>query len=639
MGYIHKLGLENFKIFSEKQDFDFAPITLLTGTNGSGKSSVSNALKIISTQFEKNILNRSGKVFDGDTILFEELIKPLKNIFNSKAEFKDLVNKNSNNEIITFFLPTFIESYNNELEIVLKYSLVDDVVSHGKLLSLTLFDKKEKIWLFEIYCVENANYFLKINYLHFFECYLEDSDNIVNFFLQSLKSHVEDSETIQINDEKTIALKILLFRNENVNIKFDGPQKIFFERLDEDELDYDSFNFLKKQINKEIRFVDDFCNKVITKYDLLFDMDKIAENEIFKCFIEKIKDEHDDKKDSNSIKSKINIEILKLLTLCELEIKSENSFPLSESVIGSFLANPTQLILKLVENSPEINEKFIINGFNAGAEKFFGLFEDILSDFGKTFFNRFIFLSIKNAIGYINESREINFLNFEIQNVKRNIFTQNNDETSKLFIDYISSFKFFDKNLIEFIKKWTLEFEIADGIHFQQMENSISLYFEKNGILYNIADESYGKSNIISIIFKIATIANATYEKGFGSFSSSVLILEEPETGLHPAFQTKLSDLFYEANEKFNIQFLIETHSEYIIRRYQVMVAEKKIDKDVLQIHYFNTPKNTPIGMQQTYPINILPDGSLTQNFGPGFFDESTNLSIALYQSLKSNLN
>lgn len=38
--YLKAFGLENFKVFKEKTEFEFAPITVLTGTNISDKSSV-----------------------------------------------------------------------------------------------------------------------------------------------------------------------------------------------------------------------------------------------------------------------------------------------------------------------------------------------------------------------------------------------------------------------------------------------------------------------------------------------------------------------------------------------------------------------------------------------------------------------
>ena len=47
MEYIKGIGLENFKVFKEKTFLDFAPITILTGTNNSGKSTAINGLKLL----------------------------------------------------------------------------------------------------------------------------------------------------------------------------------------------------------------------------------------------------------------------------------------------------------------------------------------------------------------------------------------------------------------------------------------------------------------------------------------------------------------------------------------------------------------------------------------------------------------
>ena len=46
------IGIENFRVFNEKQNFKFADITVLAGTNSSGKSSLINALKFLQSSFK-----------------------------------------------------------------------------------------------------------------------------------------------------------------------------------------------------------------------------------------------------------------------------------------------------------------------------------------------------------------------------------------------------------------------------------------------------------------------------------------------------------------------------------------------------------------------------------------------------------
>ena len=56
-------------------------------------------------------------------------------------------------------------------------------------------------------------------------------------------------------------------------------------------------------------------------------------------------------------------------------------------------------------------------------------------------------------------------------------------------------------------------------------------------------------------------------------------------------------------------------------------------------MYYFHNPEQIPEGEPHVYPINILPDGALSKNFGKGFFDEAANLNIALYNYTKEQHN
>jgi AAA15 family ATPase/GTPase len=54
MRVLNHFSLENFRLFKEKTSFDLAPITILTGTNSSGKSSLIKAILLLKANFEKN---------------------------------------------------------------------------------------------------------------------------------------------------------------------------------------------------------------------------------------------------------------------------------------------------------------------------------------------------------------------------------------------------------------------------------------------------------------------------------------------------------------------------------------------------------------------------------------------------------
>jgi predicted ATPase len=120
---------------------------------------------------------------------------------------------------------------------------------------------------------------------------------------------------------------------------------------------------------------------------------------------------------------------------------------------------------------------------------------------------------------------------------------------------------------------------------------------------------------------------------------SSILIIEEPETNLHPALQSKLTDMLVECYEKYNIQFIIETHSEYLIRKLQYLIAKKDFKADDAVIYNFRkVPEDNEEIVKR---IDINEDGELSSDFYPGFFDEALNWELELLKLKrgKSHLN
>lgn len=109
-----------------------------------------------------------------------------------------------------------------------------------------------------------------------------------------------------------------------------------------------------------------------------------------------------------------------------------------------------------------------------------------------------------------------------------------------------------------------------------------------------------------------------------------LIYLEEPEQNLHPAVQSKLADLLFQINKEFGLKFIIETHSEYLIRRTQVLVAEMNIENEdelgkqnPFKVYYF--PAN-----DMPYDMKYLPTGRFENKFGEGFFDEASTAALTI---------
>jgi hypothetical protein len=196
----------------------------------------------------------------------------------------------------------------------------------------------------------------------------------------------------------------------------------------------------------------------------------------------------------------------------------------------------------------------------------------------------------------------------------------------------------------DFINRYVKKFDIADEIYVNLADDSsfTKILLLKDGLKQELADVGYGVAQILPIILKIGTlISDGEPQPEFGTFyhASSIIIVEEPETNLHPALQSKLADMFVECYKKYKIQFIVETHSEYLIRKLQYLTAKGEFSAKNSNIYYFNDPNNIPVGEPQVKKIEILEDGSLSDDFGSGFFDEATNWKFELLKLKKTQQN
>ncbi len=202
-----------------------------------------------------------------------------------------------------------------------------------------------------------------------------------------------------------------------------------------------------------------------------------------------------------------------------------------------------------------------------------------------------------------------------------------------------------------FLDRWLHTFKIGKGIKVKGTDQGLGLMAylinekEEERLL---ADEGYGITQLVALLLQIDNCIPVELgcdedtlvkeNKKVYNYEPKIICVEEPEVHLHPMFQSLLADMFVEAYQKYNIHFIIETHSEYLIRKLQVMVADKEntLTSDDVSFNYVEKDED---GVSHNRQIKVLEDGRLNMPFGPGFFDEATDLSMRLLKMKKGKQN
>lgn len=200
-----------------------------------------------------------------------------------------------------------------------------------------------------------------------------------------------------------------------------------------------------------------------------------------------------------------------------------------------------------------------------------------------------------------------------------------NNYLARTVAQYENAYITSDDKAYSFIKKWLTNFNIGNDFKITRPFAEVL----KVDILTNNGYTPLGSIGTGSIQLFILLLRIAIAIK---NGNRVIFFIEEPEQNLHPAFQSKLADLFHEAISisRERIQFVIETHSEYLVRRTQVIVAEgvqkassgesPHTDIDFwnhrFKVYYF--PEN-----DIPYSMDYRSNGQFEHPFGAGFYDEA----------------
>lgn len=199
----------------------------------------------------------------------------------------------------------------------------------------------------------------------------------------------------------------------------------------------------------------------------------------------------------------------------------------------------------------------------------------------------------------------------------------------KELVDFLSSNNKnsdFKQNLTNILS----EFGIANDFYVKKDGFTKELRVVLNDLDNNIKDVGFGVSLQLPILAQALISENtvAVDEDHSNDINrGEILLIEQPEVHLHPRLQAKFIDILLSIGK--NNVYLIETHSEHIIRMLQILVKEKKygLKAEDISIHYLKKDQNKISITSHKIDKNT---GKLNPSFPKGFYDVSYDLAFRL---------
>lgn len=192
-----------------------------------------------------------------------------------------------------------------------------------------------------------------------------------------------------------------------------------------------------------------------------------------------------------------------------------------------------------------------------------------------------------------------------------------------------------DNEELRFVTKWMNKFDVGYDLDIKFVAGEayrVNIYETKENkiadIKSHLADKGMGSLQVMTLILRIAAIIR---EKKMIIKKDKVftILIEEPELNLHPNLQSLLTEFFHEVYLEYGFNFIVETHSEYMIRKSQVIVRKEKysnlseLDSNPFKVYYF------PVKLEDSpYLMNYREDGKFSNEFRSGFFDISSDLAF-----------
>ena len=171
----------------------------------------------------------------------------------------------------------------------------------------------------------------------------------------------------------------------------------------------------------------------------------------------------------------------------------------------------------------------------------------------------------------------------------------------------------------EIIAYWMKELDLVRDFRIEEISPGTNLYramLKTSPSAANTAlpDVGFGVSQVLPALVLLYYVPEG-----------ATVLMEQPEIHLHPAVQSGLADLMLNVADVRNLQIIVESHSEHLMRRLQRRVAEQQASAEDVKLYFVSSRRG------RAYAADLqLNDCGEIENWPDKFFGDEMGEMAAI---------
>lgn len=585
---INKWILNNFKSIDREKELEFRPLTIFTGANSSGKSTILQSILLVTQTLHSPIASRS-IVLNG--------------WFKKFGSYSDIANK---------------KDFNKNIRI--GFSLINnDSVRNLHYYSPWSDDIKAVTCKFEVaaHCDEDLQPYL--NKLELRAELDESLENEVTITKDGAKNDKE-RKIIEANQGKTPDIDF----GYRIESDYDFRRRFYGAPRDFNPLGVGMNHFLPSYVVTYYNRVDRYKEYLRLMNSSASSYSHLEQSEELQL--------------ASIIKEKA-VKIIEEISTKEIWSNQRKYERLHKRLVKEFTLDDFFNYLRNTKLTSEEREKKYLSMFYEELKK-------MGEDYGIDRIPTYFFPGVEFVNDYFRE--RIKYLGPLREEPKALYPLESNDTMTDVGLKGENTAAVYDNNkgkIIQFIDP-----DCFDDLHHTEMKPiegplavAINKWLVYLGVAKNIETHDKGKmGHELTITTDVPNMEQDLTHVGVGvsqvlpilvmSFLAkpgAVIILEQPELHLHPKVQTRLADFFVAMNA-LKKQCIIETHSEYLINRLRYLVAMSETSEVAEDTMIYFVEKEDGHSKYRQVTINQY---GVIEEWPNGFFDESEKIAQAVLRA------